>query len=408
MGALCSGVLTDRQGRRAAIRLSAVVFLVGAAMMGLASNFVVLLFGRIIAGVGVGVAGGAVPIYVSEVAPPHTRGFLISLNVLFITAGQVISYLTAYTFSRPPTSENNWRWMFGLVAVPAGVQFLAMMYVPESPRFLVQKGRDREAFEVLKKLQPAASHDTLEDVISQISRGLASSTQTASWKEVISRPEYRRPVLIAVGLQALQQFSGINTIMYFSATILQMAGFYQKENAILYSVFIALANCGATVASMRMIDHTGRRPLLLRTLVGAVIGLVVLSLSFRNPDTIPRNDGLEPSATASFRAWTSLASLVLFVTYYAMGLGCVPWTIMSEILPQSVRGKGAALAIAANWFCNFLVSITFLELINLLSPSGTFFLYSLIVSLGWVLVYKYVPETKGTSLEAVVAPFHAH
>ncbi|TPX65181.1 hypothetical protein SpCBS45565_g05334 [Spizellomyces sp. 'palustris'] len=404
IGALFAGVLTDKWGRKPVILAAAVVFVMGAAMMGLAQSFGMLLLGRLVAGVGVGLSGGVVPVYVSEIAPADIRGALVSLNVFFITLGQLVSYLTAYSLSRPPTNENNWRWMFGLAALPAIVQMAGIGYLPESPRYLVQTGHSKEALDVLMLVRRSScTREELEDEVDAIQQSLNRAVDTVKWQDLLFVDGYRRVMIVAIGLQVLQQLSGINTIMYYSATILTMAGFPTKESAILFSSFIALANCLATVLSMQLIDRTGRRPLLLRTLIGAIAGLVILSVSFRTPSGNDEEHLRNADGAVSWGSWISLGSLVFYVAFYATGLGCVPWTIMSEILPQQIRGKGSGIAIASNWLCNFIVSMTFLSLTNLISPGGTFMLYALIVCAGWIFVYLRVPETKGRSLECIEA-----
>ncbi|KAJ3186208.1 hypothetical protein HDU85_007648 [Gaertneriomyces sp. JEL0708] len=413
IGGLGSSVAADKWGRRPVILVASVIFVFGALMMGLAASWVWLVLGRLVAGAAVGLAGGAIPVYLTEMAPTSIRGSLVSVNVFFITLGQFVSYLTAYALS--DAGANNWRWMLGLSGVPAVVMAMGMGFLPESPRFLVHRGQNQEALRVLRCVRPeATSEEDLMDELKAIRATSQSHEDEISVWTMLRTREYRSPLVIALGLQMLQQLSGINTVMYYSATILRMAGFPSKEGAILFSSAIALTNCLATVLSMYLIDRVGRRPLLLRTLVGTILGLVVLALSFRAPPPgtaadSPVNghggEGGEGGNSIPFQGWVSLVSLVIYVGFYATGLGCVPWTVTSEVFPQHVRGKGTGVAIAANWFCNFMVAMTFLSLTKAITPSGTFFVYALIVAGGWCFVYRYVPETHGKTLEQISATF---
>ncbi|KAI8994334.1 general substrate transporter [Gaertneriomyces semiglobifer] len=409
IGGLGSSIASDKWGRRPVILIASVIFVFGALMMGLAASWVWLVLGRLVAGAAVGLAGGAIPVYLTEMAPTHIRGSLVSVNVFFITLGQFVSYLTAYALS--DAGANNWRWMLGLSGVPAVVMAIGMVFLPESPRFLVHRGQNQEALRVLRCVRPeSTSEEELMDELKAIRATSQSHEDEISVWAMVKTREYRSPLVIALGLQMLQQLSGINTVMYYSATILRMAGFPSKEGAILFSSAIALTNCLATVLSMYLIDRVGRRPLLLRTLIGTILGLVVLAMSFQSPPppgtaTAAGDSPVNGLGEGSipFQSWVSLVSLVIYVGFYATGLGCVPWTVTSEVFPQHVRGKGTGVAIAANWFCNFMVAMTFLSLTKAITPSGTFLVYALIVAGGWCFVYRYVPETHGKTLEEISA-----
>ncbi|TPX65926.1 hypothetical protein SpCBS45565_g04830 [Spizellomyces sp. 'palustris'] len=407
-GGLAAGKMTDIWGRKYVIVGASIVFVVGAIIMSVAGGWGLLLVGRLIAGAAVG-SGAAVPVYIAELSPPAIRGMLVNFNAFFIALGQLVSYLVAYALSDSPDdphSSGNWRLMLGLAAVPAVIQCFGMSLMPMSPRYLVQKGRTREAYDVLASVRPSkTTSEELESEVESIKQSLSHVVDEVPFKEMLVNPEYRAALAIAVGLQVLQQFSGINTIMYYSATILRMAGFPSKSSAILFSTFIALANCFGSLTAMRLIDRTGRRWLLLTTLVGVAAGLIILSTTFH----VLSSGAVEGTVLAtgdrvgqvSGVSWIALLSLVLYVFFYAIGLGCVPWIIISEIFPLEIRGKGAGVAIAANWFTNFVISITFLTITHLITPAGTFLIYAGAVIIGWVFVYIRVPETKGRCLEDI-------
>ncbi|KAI9012855.1 general substrate transporter [Gaertneriomyces semiglobifer] len=395
LGGLAAGGMTDRFGRKPVIIVASAVFVLGALMMAIAPNWIFLLLGRVVAGAAVG-SGSAVPVYIAELAPPHIRGALVNLNAFFIALGQLISYLIAYGLSE----SGNWRLMLGLAALPAALQFGAMFFMPASPRYLVQIGKPREAYHVLRKVRSGkATRHELEQEVESIKQSLQNVVENVPWFDMWRKADYRKPLIIAVGLQVLQQFSGINTIMYYSATILRKAHFPSKSSAILFSSFIALANVFGSCTAMSLIDRSGRRKLLLITMVGVVLGLSVLSASFQALEATTEKE--EGDTSIGFASWSALCSLVSYVYCYAVGLGCVPWLLLSELFPLEIRGKGAGLSIAANWTTNFIISITFLSLTSSVGPASVFAFFAGVVCVGWIMVYAFVPETKGQRLEDI-------
>jgi MFS transporter, SP family, solute carrier family 2 (myo-inositol transporter), member 13 len=446
IGALAGSRLTEL-GRRLSIVVAAVVFTIGAFVMAFTPSYEILVIGRAIVGFGIGVASMSVPMYVAEVAPSRHRGALVSTNVLFITGGQFVSYLVDSAFANV---DSGWRWMLGLSAVPAVIQIFGMMFLPESPHFLVRAGRISEARSVLARIE-GVGYD-VERKLEEIQANIQME-EAGSWSDLFST-SMRRPLIIAVGLQAFQQLVGINTAMYYSPTILKMAGFTSDTTAIMFSDAVAFSNMVMTVVAMKLIDTKGRRKLLLVSGIGIVIGLIMLSSTFYALDNFSQAHsycgGYElctscvldsdcgwcagigtclagnstgpfvPSKLGTCQAWSfetgcgggasragffAVASLVFYVGMYAVGFGCVPWAVMSEIFPVSLRSKANSIATATNWTCNLIISLTFLTMTDEISKAGTFLLFTGLASLAVLFVWRKVPETKGRSIEQLSAMF---
>eukprot|EP00164_Ancoracysta_twista_P000304 GFYU01000425.1.p1 GENE.GFYU01000425.1~~GFYU01000425.1.p1 ORF type:complete len:492 (-),score=160.63 GFYU01000425.1:108-1583(-) len=381
-GAVLCGRISDRYGRKPTILLASWLFSGGAVIMAVATSLGTLLVGRAIVGVGVGIASCVVPVYISEVAPPEQRGALVTVNNLFITGGQFVSYVVDALLA--PVDEG-WRWMFGLSAVPAVIQIMMTFSAPETPRWLISRGRVDEGRVVLRKI---FDKEDVEDVVSEIQLSLHTDTSTSeAWRRVLS-PEMRRALILGVGLQVYQQFCGINTAMYYSPTILKTAGFGSDEDSIYFSIAIAGCNAIATIFAIRLIEQLGRRTLLLRSLLGVCAGLFLIGVSFFLMDFW-------------FGKWVSLFSLVFYISFFGVGMGEMPWVINSEIYPLQVRGVATSIATAANWISNFIVSSTILTLFSAITPGGTFILYGSIAVTAWIFVYANLPETKDKTLEEV-------
>ncbi|CAG8625534.1 21794_t:CDS:10 [Cetraspora pellucida] len=420
-GAIFSA-LSDFAGRRITTMVAAILFIGGALVLTLAPSYSSLLIGRLIVGFAVGLASMVVPIYISEISPRFHRGRLVTINVLMCTGGQLISYLIATAF----IFQHGWRWMFGVSIVPPFLQLLFMPIIPESPRFLVRKGRTDEAKKILAKIYPSASREFLNDEIDVIYETIAQDA-AGSYKQLFFYPNLR-PLIIACGLQLFQQLSGFDTAMYYGA------------NAIVFSILVSATNFGMTVVALYLIDRIGRRRILLVTLFGTVIGLALLGIGFifvtglvpkqdscagygtncgacliddrcgfsKLKDgcvdrTLFSDDQLYDSCPSSSIGgnWFTLSSLVVFVAAYALGIGHAPWTIQSEIFPLNVRGRANGIATATNWCVNLVVAVTFLPLTELITISGAFWMYGIFMIIGWLFVYFMVPETAGKSLEEI-------
>jgi len=378
IGSGVSGRVSDLFGRRKILVFTALIFIVGSLSTALSPNLVCLIVGRIILGIAIGIGSFTAPLYLAEIAPKRIRGMLVSLNQLAITIGIVFSYLINYYFS----ASGQWSWMLGLGVVPGVILLLGTIYLPESPRWMILKGWDQKARAVLQHIRQGENINKEFDEIRQtveIEKGM-HRLLLAKWLQPI--------LFISLGLSFFQQVTGINAIIYYAPTILQMAGFKYASNAILATLGIGIVNVLFTIIALPLIDRWGRRPLLLYGLLGMFISLVILGTAFYFP------------SFAALR-WVAVASMVTYIASFAMSLGPIMWLIISEIFPLNIRGVGASVSISASWGFNMLVSLTFLTLIQFIGTSHTFGLYAVLCIFGWIFVYFLVPETKNCSLEQI-------
>ena len=381
IGALVAGRLSDRIGRRPTILITAVVFVLGVLLAAFTPAYPVLLIARLIIGLAVGSSSMVVPLYIGEIAPPRFRGGLVSLNQLAITLGILISYLVDYGLS----GSGNWRLMFGLAAVPAVLLFAGILTQRESPYWLIERGRDDEARSVLARLRPPGEIDQevteIREVISQGRAGL---------REVFSRTV--KPALVVGVLMAVfQQVTGINTVIYYAPSLLHDAGL-GASSALLANVGIGAVNVLMTIVAIRLLDRTGRRPLLIRGSAGMAVGMILAAVAF--------GGGTHLSGA---RAIVAIASLVIYTGSFAIGLGPVFWLMISEIYPQRVRGTAMSVASLANWAANFVVTISFLTLLSAIGGTGVFSLFAFLTLVAIWFFVRRVPETKGRSLQAIEA-----
>ncbi|XP_061367454.1 probable inositol transporter 2 isoform X1 [Gastrolobium bilobum] len=280
IGASVGGWINDRFGRKKGIILADTLFFIGSVIMAAATNPAILIVGRVFVGLGVGMASMASPLYISEASPTRVRGALVSLNGFLITGGQFLSYLINLAFTNAP---GTWRWMLGVAAAPALTQIVLMLMLPESPRWLFRKGKEEEAIEILRKIYPPQD---VEDEINALKESIemeikeASASDKISILKLLKTKTVRRGLYAGMGLQIFQQFVGINTIMYYSPAIVQLAGFASNRVALLLSLVTAGLNAFGSILSIYFIDKTGRKKLLLFSLSGVVVSLVVLTVVF--------------------------------------------------------------------------------------------------------------------------------
>ena len=381
IGAAIGGRLADRMGRRATLVQVAVLFILGAIGTALAPSISWLSIGRVIVGIAIGIASFTAPLYISEISPPDVRGKLVSLNQLMITIGIVCSYLADYALA----GSRAWRWMFGLAAIPALVLLIGILFVPESPRWYMSRSMREKARQVLLRMHPPAVADSeLADIDASLKQ------QQGDWRELLGR-RLRPALIIGIGLALFQQFTGINTVIYYAPAIFQFAGLQSHSVAILATAGVGVVNVFFTIIAVRLLDRVGRRPLLLYGLAGMILSLGVLGFGFISPNL------------SQALAWISVICVMLYVASFAISLGPVFWLMISEIYPLKIRGVAMGIATMANWGSNLLVALTFLSLLRSVGRPGTFWLYALIGVIGWIFVYKLVPETKGKTLEQIEA-----
>jgi sugar porter (SP) family MFS transporter len=381
VGAATGGFLADHVGRKKTMFMAGVVYIVGGLASALAQNVGELVAARFVLGLAVGTASFVGPMYISEVSPPRLRGGLVSFNQLAITVGIALSYVINFAFSSAP---GNWRWMLGIAAVPGVLLTVGMLSVPDSPRWLVEHGREGAARGVLEHLRDGVRE--VEKELQDIHRASAQTRGTRLRSLVHSN---LRPVLaIGIGLAVFQQIVGVNTVIYYAPTILSQTGL-SAGGAISQTIFIGVANVLFTVFAVLLLDNVGRRKFLIGGTIGLTVSLVALGLYFMIP------------ALQSGAPYLALVALIGYIASFAVGLGPVFWLMISEIFPLRARSAAMSASTMANWGANFLVSFTFLTLITALGRPATFFLYAGI-GVGATLFFALrVPETRHRSLEDI-------
>ncbi len=388
IAALTGGRFADAFGRRFMLMITALIFVAGALVCATAPSLGVLVVGRLIVGIGIGLATSTVPIYISEVSPPHARGWQVSLFQLAITIGILLAYVIDYGFS----GNGGWRWMLGLAVIPGAALGLGMIRMPESPRWLAENNEPDQARKVLAQIR---SGKNIESEWQDIQNTLAETRERGRFSDLFG-PSVRIALVIGVGLAIFQQITGINTVIYYAPLIVQSAGIPSASGAILATAGIGLVNVIMTIVAMWLIDHVGRRPLLLVGIAGMTASLAVLGFVFRMP-------------AGGSLAWLAVITLMLYVASFAISLGPIFWLLIAEIYPLRVRGIAEGTAAGVNWAFNFLVSLTFLTLIEMLGRTWTFWLYAVLAIASWAFSYYLVPETKGRTLEEIERSFrHPH
>ncbi len=378
VGALLAGRVADLIGRRFTVLITAAIFVVGVLLAAFTPTFPILLVARFIIGLAVGSSSMVVPLYIGEVVPPRVRGGMVSLNQLAITSGILMSYLIDYGLK----DTGNWRLMFGLAAIPAVVLFIGMLFQKESPHWLIRQDRIDEARDVLKRVRDS---DDIEDEIRDVQE---VSRKQAGTRELLS-PKLRPLLMVGVMLAVFQQITGINTVIYYAPTLLQGAGLGTSA-ALLANVVNGAVNVGMTIVAIWLLDRVGRRPLLLSGTAGMAVGMAIVACSFLGGENLH-----------GALAIVAVIGLLIYTGSFAIGLGPVFWLLIAEIYPLRIRGAAMSVATMANWGANFVVTISFLTLLNAIGGAGVFFLFGFLTLVALTYFWRKVPETKGRSLQEI-------
>jgi MFS transporter, SP family, galactose:H+ symporter len=395
VGALIAGGLADRMGRQKAMIVGGILFAVGALGESLAPGTWILVISRFVLGFGVGVASVAGPLYAAEMAPSSTRGRYVSSYQLAITIGILLADIADAALS----SGGHWRVMLGLSIVPGALLVLIAMFMPDTPRWYLRVGRRADAKATLAKTIGGADIDGRLDTM----QAELAETAGVKWKDVFA-PDLRRALWVGIGLAVFQQVTGINAVIYYSDKIFKLAGFTTPHGQTIATIIsVGVVNVLATLIALAWIDKLGRKPLLYGGLIGMTVGLVAIAAAFAFLDRHPPTGG-GPSITGI----VTLLAMVVYIASFAFSLGPVVWTLISEIYPNRIRGKAMAVATAFNWGAAFIVSATFLSVMNAIGESTTFLIFAALCVIAFFWIKAKVPETKGKSLEQIQQAWADH
>jgi sugar porter (SP) family MFS transporter len=387
LGAGVCGKLSDAWGRRRLILAASAVFILGTLGASLAQDPWTLIVFRFVIGIGVGIASVVVPLYLTELAPKHIRGGLTSLMQLLVTVGIFIAYLVDYALH----DSGNWRWMIGLGVVPAAILALGIISQPESPRWLVGRGRNQDARNVLRQLRGNEAEAEAEVVeIEEAVESERENTETLSLAHMLS-PKLRKVFIIGMLLVFFQNFVGINTIIYYAPTLLTNIGF-GDGGAILATMGVGALNMLMTLPAMRLIDRSGRKPLLRWGALGMCVAMVVLAAT-----------NLAGLSFGPLLTGLTLLGLALYIASFAISWGPVQWVMLPELFPLRIRAAAVSLCCIFNWLFNMIVALAFPSLLKAIGAGANFLIFAVTTLLAYLFVQKMLPETKGRSLEEIEA-----
>jgi sugar porter (SP) family MFS transporter len=375
VGASLAAFTSDRFGRKRVLLAAAALFTLSSLGSALPRDLTQFVIARVIGGLAIGIASTLSPLYIAEISPAKSRGLMVSLNQLAIVIGILLSYSVNYLLTG--AGPANWRWMFASAAVPSVCFLIALLFISESPRWLVQKGREREA----------------EHFLSQMVGSEAAMVEIKSIQETLAEesgnlldPDFRKPLVVAILIALFSQFTGINTIIYYGSLVfLEHVPHQTATTALWANVMIGAINFIATLVGMVLIDRAGRKPLLMSAFAGMALSLVSVSAAIH----------------FGASALLILVFVLVYVACFAVGIGTGTWVMMSEICPARIRGRAMSIATIFLWCGTLLVTLTFLSLVHVLTAPGTFLLYAVVSIAAFLFVWRLVPETKGRTLEEI-------
>ncbi len=414
IGAMFTGRLSDIFGRKKTIIAASIIFVIGALWSGWSKGPEELMFARLFIGLAIGISSFSVPLYIAEVSPTKIRGSLVSLFQLLITIGILVSYLSDLAFANDSNVES-WRPMFYMGVIPGIILFTGMLFLPETPRWLMSKGREEESLKILKRIEePSLVNESIQRMKDEITKDKNKPNIGEIFK-----PWLRTALIIAVGIMFFQQFVGINTVIYYSPKIFMIAGFEGARAGIWGAVSVGIVNVTFTILSLFLIDKLGRRKLYFIGTGGIVFSLILLGLVFA---FLPQ--------LGDTGKWLAIIFVWVYIAFFAISLGPLGWLIISEVFPLKVRGLGSSIGSLSNWLFNALVAFTFFKIVKWLTipgssiitheklydpslhkfteqavnngnPAGAFWFYAALGILGLIWGYFYLPETKGVPLEKI-------
>ena len=380
VGAAGAGWMSARLGRKRSLILAAILFVAGSLLCGAAWSPQSLIIARVVLGLAIGIAAFTAPLYLAEVASEDIRGAMISLYQLMITIGILVAFLSDTAFSY----SGNWRWMLGIIAIPGVLFLFGVLLLPDSPRWLMMRNRRDEAIGVLHRLRgdPQVVAREAADIEEQL------RTPQRGWHLFLENANFRRSVAFGVSLQLVQQFTGMNVVMYYAPRIFQDMG-YDIASQMWFTAAVGLTNVLATFIAIGLVDRWGRKPILYTGFGVMAVGLGVVGTM------------MHLGITSHDEQTLTVAMLLLFIVGFAMSAGPLVWTICSEVQPLRGRDFGIGCSTFTNWIANMIVGATFLSLLNGIGHAATFWLYAGLNLLFLVFTYALVPETKGVTLEQI-------
>ncbi|KAK7312356.1 hypothetical protein VNO77_36147 [Canavalia gladiata] len=410
IGSCLAGRTSDWIGRRYTIVFAGAIFFAGALLMGFSPNYSFLMFGRFVAGIGMGYAIMIAPVYTAEVSPASSRGFLTSFPEVFINGGILLGYISNYAFSNM-TLRLGWRMMLGIGAIPSVILAVGVLAMPESPRWLVMRGRLGDATKVLNKTsdskeeaqqrladikQAAGIPESRNDDVVQVAK---RNTGEGVWKELFlyPTPAIRHIVIAALGIHFFQQASGVDAVVLYSPKIFEKAGITGDTDKLLATVAVGFVKTMFILVATFMLDRVGRRPLLLSSAGGMVLSLLMLATSLTIVDHSEKK--------LMWAVGLSIATVLSYVATFSIGAGPITWVYTSEIFPLRLRAQGAAMGVVVNRVTSGVISMTFLSLSKAITIGGAFFLFGGIAIVGWIFFYTMLPETRGKTLEEMEGSF---
>ncbi len=379
LGAAAASIIGDRYGRKKSLMFSAVLFTVSPLAAAAVSTVALFSVARLIGGLAIGLASVLTPVYIAEISPSKHRGALVSLNQLGIVIGILAALLAGWGFSG--FGENSWRWMLAVAVVPSLIFFGGLFAIPESPRWLISRGRHGEAMRTLVRLVGERAADEEVRAVKT-----ASADEQGSWSEVFTG-DMRQRLAVGMLLALFSQVTGVNAVLYYGSVIIREHFPGQSTGMVLASnVIIGSVNLIATLVAMVFLDRWGRRVILMTASGGMAVSLACLVIGLNLPGAPPV---------------LMLVSILFYVAFFAFGMGPGPWLIISEIFPTKVRGRAASIATSTLWSGALLVTFTFLSLVRVLKLAGTFAVFGALSLACFFYVWKAVPETKGRTLEQI-------
>lgn len=384
-GALACGWISARLGRKRTLLLAALIFIFGSLGCAAATSPTNLLAMRFFLGLAVGIASFVAPLYLSEIAPPRVRGSMVAMYQLMITIGIVLAFLSdTYFATSTAITTGQWRWMLSVLSVPAALMFAAVLTLPESPRWLVMAGRPEQARQVLVRVRGG-----LDEVQAELA-GIEGDLEVPQkgWALFRENANFRRAVYLGFALQAIQQLTGINVVMYYAPKIFQLAGYASVKEQMLCTVLVGLTNVFSTFLAIFFVDRWGRKPMM-------YAGFLVMGTSMLTVGVLFHSGAIHQAP------WLAVAALLIFIAGFATSAGPIIWILCSEIFPLAGRDFGVTVSTGTNWIVNGIVGATFLQLLTGLGPGNTFLMYGSLEVVFFLFFLRFVPETKGVTLEQI-------